>query len=195
MLLWLGSAWAGTGRPPGNLAVIETLLRGILGEAKPHLALQDSTTLQLTSPAERAAWEWLVEKTVYEVLARPHHLTVQQHVPAGTGTARLTWAPLDLSIQYSGTRARGKNLVRSVTCRLWLQYTDSHGTVVWADEMTRTNSDTLDVKSSELLEDPVYPFTRGAGRPRSGLQKFWEPFFVTAITGGIIYLFYAFRSN
>lgn len=195
MLLWLGIGWAGTDRPPGNLSVIETLLRGILDEVEPHLALQDSMTLQLTTPAESAAWDWLVEKAVLEKLVHPHHLTLQRHAPAGMSSARLTYAPLELSITYGGVQAKGKKMARSITCRLWLHYLDRAGRVVWADELVRTSSDTLDLDSAELLEDPNYPFTRGTGRSRSGLQKLWEPFFVTAITGGIIYLFYAFRSN
>jgi hypothetical protein len=181
------------GEPLTNLRLQERVLQQIVQEVEGHLALTDSSRLHYSSPPEKAAWEWLFEKALYDILGTGHDLRLRRVEPTALEMPVLFYAPLELTIRYESA-ADGRT-IRHASGRLFVKYHNTRGDLLFAREMTGSSVDTVARNKLAALEDPGYPFTVGRTNPRGGVKRFLEPVVLTLITGGIIYLFYSFRSN
>jgi hypothetical protein len=195
LLLLLWTSFSSAQEPLTNLQLIERALKTMMQEAEPHLVLADSSLLCFASPAERPAWDWLVEKAVYDHLAAKHDISLRRVDAASLEMPQLFYVPMELKIRYETAAIAKRKVVRRATCRLYLKSQDAQGRIIFAQEMTNSSVDTLAGKLLPSLEDKSYAFTIGERAKASWLKRMLEPLIVTVITGGIIYLFYSFRSN
>jgi len=193
LLLWAG--WLAAQTPPANLELLSSTLHAVADEAARPITLADSARLNYAAPKESAAWEWLFEQALYNELGSKRALRLRRVDAAALEWPLLFYAPLELSIAYAQPAAGGNRTIRRATARLYVKYQNAAGELIFSRELEQIRSDTVATRQLAALEDQKYPFTAGARTPPSRLKRLLEPLVLTAITGGIIYLFYSFRSN
>ncbi len=195
VFLLLQTGLAGAQTPPANLERMSQSLRTVAAEAAAHITLADSAVLHYAAPRESAAWEWLFEKALYEELGVQRGMRLRRVEAAAPEWPLIFYAPLALSVRYSQQGAGKGHTLRRTTGRLYVKYQNSAGELLFAGELEHTLIDTIRSDRIAALENQAYPFTAGERKPPSRLKGLLEPFVITAVTGGIIYLFYSFRSN
>lgn len=193
LLLQAGLAVAQTA--PANLELLNRTLHALAVETARHIDLPDSAGLHYAAARESAAWDWLFERALYDELSVKRGLRLHRVEAAVSEWPLLFYAPLELRIRYDHHRAGSGRSVRRATARLYVKYQDPTGELIFSSEVERTLVDTIRSDQIAALEDHAYPFTAGERTPPSRLKRILEPLLLTAITGGIIYLFYSFRSN
>jgi len=172
----------------------QKLVRDVVARAAARMALQDSSTLWLRELQNKSAWTWLIEQTLAQQFATR---LLQKEGNGISRFPRLSYAPITLRIEYE-TAAKsdiGGDLTRRAFCTILLQYENDLGALVFAEEFNAESSDLIRKKDVDRVENRAYDFTIGPSSPSSTLKKLIEPSLITLITGGIIYVFYSFRSH
>lgn len=181
--------------PPANLELLRRTLEQQLAEVEPHLALADSSLLCYASPKEQVDWDWLFERVLFEQLGERRALRLRRVDPGEMERPLLAYVPVEMDILYEAAGSSGRRIIRTVKSRLHLKYLNSSGELLFSRELAGSACDTLARDQIAALEDPAIPFTIGKRPQPSRLRRMAEPAILALITGGIIYLFYSFRSN
>lgn len=176
--------------PPTNLdlvvAAVERAADDALAQA-PELAPGSAGAVVVAPQAPHAA-NWVLDHVLSErLLARGFAVTLDS--TAG-GSARLAYRILDLGI--SGRSGLGGGTVER-RARASLAFSLSRGdTLQWQQESGAVLRDRVPRNRLELLGNAAYPFTKAELEERS-FGRFVEPFIVSTVLGGLIYLFFANR--
>ena len=195
LLLFLWAALASAQEPVTNLQLLSTTLQKLFEETEPYLAIKDSSRIQYASSGEMAAWDWMFEKILYEQLGARHAIQLRRVDPSALQMPLLFYAPIELKIYYETRTGLVRKTIRRAASRLYIKYQDAEGNVVFAREQQHCITDTVATSAISGLENQNYAFTLGERSRPSWLKRLAEPLMITVITGGIIYLFYSFRSN
>ncbi|OPZ81199.1 MAG: hypothetical protein BWY77_00750 [bacterium ADurb.Bin431] len=194
LFLLLTVAQARAQEPPTNLELFRRTMEQQLAGVEPQLALADSSLLCYGSSVPQAGWDWLFESVVFEKLGGKRALRLRRVDAAAVERPLLHYVPMDLNVRYEEARS-GRRILRTVSSRLHLKYLDERGELIFSRELIGSVSDTLARGQIAAVEDPALPFTIGKRPQPSRLKRMAEPVVMALITGGIIYLFYSFRSN
>ncbi len=181
--------------PPSNLELVRRIMEQQLAEVEPRMALADSSLLCYGSPAPQAAWDWLFERVVFERLGERRALRLRRADAAAAERPFLYYVPVDLNIRYESAGGSGRRIIRTVASRLHLNYLDGSGELLFSGELNGSVSDTLARSQIAAVEDQGLPFTIGKRPQSSLLRRMAEPVVMALVAGGIMYLFYSFRSN
>jgi len=172
----------------------QKLVQDVIARAAARMALQDSAHLWLRELQNKSAWNWLIEQTMAQQFATR---LLQKESDGNSRFPRLSYAPIALRIDYetAGKGDAGGDLTRRIFCTIMLQYENDQGAIVFAEEFNAESRDFIRKKDLNRVENRAYDFTIGPPLPSSTLKKMIEPSLITLITGGIIYVFYSFRSH
>ena len=86
-----------------------------------------------------------------------------------------------------------KSRLRRIELQYYLKLSGAENRIYHSQEYTRVFEDTVRVDDINKLENPNIPVTMGTQSNR--FFKIFEPLLVIGVTGAIVYIFYAFRSN
>ncbi len=188
-----GSRAVGDETPRPNLEIEQGLVQEIIARAVARMELPDSSILWLHELPNSSTWSWLIEQG----LARHCAARRLQKGTAEQGDfPQLSYAPLTLSVQYTADRdQQGRAITRTITCAIHLRYETLSGMLQFAEDFKAEYSDSIDRASISRIENKAYAFTTGPHLPATLFHKVIEPILITLITGGIIYVFYSFRSH
>jgi len=104
---------------------------------------------------------------------------------------------IDLKLEYPEIKSRGflkeKSVTRKAHLNLSFQLTEGNrGKIIWNKRGVKEYSDVIKKGMFKKLNNPAYPFL-SPSLPESSLSKYLEPALVTAVVGGLVYLFFANR--
>ncbi len=184
---------------PSNLE----LLRKVLSQAAEE-AIQRCPPGSLLSPVSLLAEDeneanWLVESVFTEELTK-HGLGVLSGQQLKEGEAplpqtELFYKILELRISYPKQRRHRvlgtKWVSRLAQVKISVQLASS-GRVVWLDDIKASIKDEFPRRSLSWVEDDSYPFTKTEFKERDW-NRLLEPAIVSAVVGGLVYLFYSNR--
>ncbi|MFA6108330.1 MAG: hypothetical protein WDA75_06130 [Candidatus Latescibacterota bacterium] len=178
--------------PPTNLdlvvAAVERAADDALAKA-PELAPRSAGAVVVAPQAPHAA-NWVLDHVLSErLLARGFAVTLDS-TSTTRGSARLAYRILDLGV--SGRSGLGGSTVER-RARASLAFSLSRGdSLQWQQESGAVLRDRVPRNRLELLGNAAYPFTKAELEERS-FGRFVEPFIVSTVLGGLIYLFFANR--
>jgi len=194
----VSSKAANEGSFPTNFELLRLTVEEAIEEMCDRLPLLEPKILCLGRESE-VPGNWLVEHTFIQSLRRrsfrvmaPDTLGAQPH-SACTGLERLSYRVVDLDLLYIGSRRKhlfGPQLVeREARLHLFVYLEKDDGEVLWTGEAQRTKGDWVPAKMlSQVQREPV-PFISPELKP-DGWGRFAEPALLSAVVGGLIYLFY-----
>ena len=184
---------------PSNLE----LLREALSQAAEE-AIESCPPGSLLSPVSLSAEDeneanWLVESVFTEELTErglgvlSGQQLKEEQVPLPK--TELFYKILQLQISYSSHRRHRlpgtKWVTRLAQVKIAVQLA-SAGKVVWLDDIDTFIEDEFPRKSLSWMEDDSYSFTKAELKERNW-NKLLEPAIVSAVVGGLVYLFYSSR--
>jgi hypothetical protein len=173
--------------PPTNLDLVVAAAERAADEAlaqAPGLAAAPVAVL----PLAVHPGNWILDHLLCErLLARGFAVTLDSTASSG---ARLAYRILDLGV--SGRSGLGGGSVER-RARASIAFRLSHGdSLQWQRESSAEVRDRISRNRLELLGNAAYPFTKAELEERS-FGRFVEPFIVSSVLGGLIYLFFANR--
>lgn len=181
-------------QPRTNLQVIGDLLQEVAEEACRALPGNDSAAVQIVPLSTECKWNWLVEKSLLQTLrsvSRSRPAAVVSAPALSGGRLAIRYAPEEMKISYE---RKGRFWSRRVRLSLFVQISVANGDVLEGRSLQRESTDAIRPGDVSAVENADWPFTRGEGPPRRTLARILEPALIAAITGGVIYLFYSFRT-
>lgn len=187
------------GEHPTNLWLLKSTLEEAIEEVCDRLSSHELSTFCLEPSAERNG-RWLVDQVLTEcLLARGYRVVFPDSLPnesaelcAGAGFLR--YRIVRLNVDYVTSRRKhlfGPRLVkREAQIDLFLRLSRAAGEVIWTGQIRRTGGDWIPSRDLPPAEQASPPFLS----PRletDGWGRLAEPVLLTAIVGGLIYLFYS----
>ena len=184
---------------PTNFGLLRLAVEEAIEEVCDRLPLHEPRVLCL-GPESDAPGNWLVEHVLIQSLQSrsfrvllPDTSEAQPHSTcAGRGVLRYRVVNLDLL--YPACRRKhlfGPRLVeRQVHLHLLFRLDKEDGEVLWTGEPQRTRGDWIPAKMLDYVEQESVPFIS----PRlktDAWGRFAEPALLSAVVGGLIYLFYS----
>jgi hypothetical protein len=189
---------ANQGTFPTNLELLKLAVEEAIEEVCDRLPLHEPKIICLGRESE-VPGNWLVEHAFSQSLLRrsfrvlvPDTLGAQPH-PACTGQEILYYRVVDLDLIYLSSRRKhlfGPLLVhREARLRLLMHLGKDDGEILWTGEAQRTKEDWVPAKMLEYVEGESLPFISPQLKP-DGWSRIAEPALLSAVVGGLIYLFY-----
>jgi hypothetical protein len=197
---WIDSAPAADSSSPGNsqeehptnLRLLKRILEEAIEEVCDRLSSHEFSTFCLESGPELNG-RWLVDQVLAErLLARDYRVVFRDSLSAETadlcsraGSLRYRIVRLDLDyVSSRRTHLFGPRQVeREVQLDLLFRLSRATGEVVWTGEIKRIGGDWILFRDLPQAEEPHLE-TDGWGRLA-------EPAILTAVVGGLIFLFYS----
>jgi hypothetical protein len=180
---------------PTNFGLLRLTVDEAIEEMCDRLPLHEAKILCL-NPESEAPGNWLVERAFLKSLRRKDVRVMMPDSSGATACAarsRLSYRVVDLDLIYSNSRRRypfAPRLVqREVRVHFLLKLNSVDGEILWEDETERSGGDWIPVKDLPYAEREGPPFIS----PRlkvDGWGRYVEPALLTAVVGGLIYLFY-----
>lgn len=168
------------------------LFRGVFHGEK----IPDSSRL-IIQESESSAANWLIENEIFKWAKSAGFVNcvVQGNAREDEGVSGflLQYKNLKSLVEYSEASVSGK-ISRCVHAELYLKLLSPSRQILFSGIQKKTLCDEIRPKDVQRVENEKYPFTMGK-RNRSFLAKILEPTIVSLVTGGIIYLFYSYRSQ
>ena len=180
-----------------NLQRIEQAIAQIIQTALEQLQIDESAVLVIRAPKQRSGYDWLVERQIVRNAEKVGFKDVYQNSAAdGLKKYFIEYHPIDVKVRYSSEKSKDKkSLTRIVSAELFLQVTDADNKVLSSSVGQKTLRDRITKKVIQDIENPRYPFTIGITDQGHSYRRYVEPFLITAVTAGVIYSFYSFRSK
>lgn len=158
--------------------------------------IPDSSILVIQE-SESSAANWLIENEIFKWAKGAGFANCVMQGSAGDDEGvsgfLLQYKNLRSLVEYSDDPGSGK-IGRTVNAELYLKLLSPSRRVLFSGIQKKTLCDEIRKKDVQRVENEKYPFTMGI-RNRAFLSKILEPTIVSIVTGGIIYLFYSYRSQ
>jgi len=189
------------GREQGqsNLQVIEQLTADLVQTALKALDNTEGQALILRSSVPAKGGVWLIEKQIV-AWARENGITavfqadslVNPHVQG----LRIEYLPIEMKVSYQGgdTLAEGRT-ARSASVAFYMKATTADHRIVFAEQFAKSKTDTIRTSEMQQLDNSLFAFAHAEKNRRSFFSTIVEPLIITIATGGVIYIFYTFRSK
>jgi len=182
-----------------NLGLLRLTVEEAIEGACDRLPLLKPKTLCLRSESD-APGNWMVEHALVQSL-QPRNFRV--FIPDTSGEQSkagcrdrtvLRYRVVDLDLHYTTTRRKhlfGPQLVaRQVHLHILLRLDGQDGEVLWTEEVEGTKEDWILAKMQDVVEREPLPFTPPQLKT-DGWNRLAEPALLSAVVGGLIYLFYS----
>ena len=182
----------------------ETFLRDAIKEfLKESLADFPAVTSQNIFIEKEAQYPagWLLEEELSSFLISSRYSVSLignfDSVSVHPDSRNLFYRIIDLKLEYPEIKSRGflkETLVtRKAYLNLSFQLTEGNGgKIIWSKREVKEYSDVIKKGMFKILNNPAYPFL-SPSLPESSLSKYLEAALVTAVVGGLVYLFFANR--
>jgi hypothetical protein len=192
------SKTADPGTFPTNLELLRLAVEEAIEKVCDRLPSHEPKIICLRRESQ-VPGNWLVEHAFSQSLLRrnfrvlaPDTLGVQPR-PACAGREILHYRVVDLDLLYPTSRRKhlfGPLLVhREARLHVFLHLDRDNGEILWTGEAQHTKGDWLPAKMLEYVEGESVPFISPQLKP-DGWGRFAEPALLSAVVGGLIYLFY-----
>ena len=182
-----------------NLRLLKSTLEEAIEEVCDRLSSYEFDTFCLEPPSDLDG-RWLVDQVLTECLLDrgyrvifPDSLSTEAAALCSQAGS-LRYRIVHLNLNYASCRRKhlfGPRLVkREVLLDVMFRLSRATGEVVWADEIKRTGGDWIPSRVLPQAEQASPPFLS----PRletDGWGRLAEPVLLTAVVGGLIYLFYS----
>ncbi len=179
--------------PKSNMHILQSIYVASFDSILSNVPLPDSI-LVLRLVNVDSSIKWLINSQLANYLQKQKkkHVFVNAKDSLQKRMAAVDCRPLQQSIIYNSLNSKLAKRVITVEIILSLYAADGELLVLKTDR--HTSIDTLRKKDISFVENSAFPLTIG-----KTTKKFWsratEPFFVSVVTGFIIYLFYSYRSK
>ena len=185
--------------PETNLKLVKDVFYQIIDESLAGFNPVDSSAL-IYKPTKSLEYNWLIEHQIIEIAQQKGFITFYQYrKPLSDNTASvydLTYEPVLLHVEYRPNKSlTSSNVERLITCELGIKCVDENSQVVASGIIEKSFSDIISSKDIKLVENSNYFFTIGEKNSKGMFGSLFEPIIISAITGGIIYSFYSYRSK
>ncbi len=189
----------GRERSESNLQVIEQLAAELVHTALKDLHNTDSTALILSSPALAKDGSWLIEKQVM-LWARDNGFAkiFQADSVANPRVQglKIEYLPIESKVRYrAGDSLSADTITRSATVKFYMKAMTPDHRIVFAEEFSKNKIDTIRTSEVEQVENALFPFACTDKKKRGFFSAIVEPLIITIASGGVIYVFYSFRSK
>ncbi|MBN2357253.1 hypothetical protein JXO59_14145 [candidate division KSB1 bacterium] len=177
--------------------MISTALRRMIEPVIEDLPGWDSTAVGIVAATNTGDWGWLVEQEMISFLRQKGAMVYLHPAPpdSATGFRQIYYAPVHVSIEYKASGSVKGRMERLVQVALLLRILDDDDRVLFSQTVSHDVQDSIRRKDIHRIENPAYSFTKGEIKSAGLLNRLLEPLLVTIVTGGIIYLFYSFRTQ
>jgi hypothetical protein len=185
--------------PPTNEEFLRETLRSLFAETFTDFPQSTSNPLRLKAEEDRPE-NWLVENELTAYLLSLSHEVGLSDVDSGSDfpeSQSLFYRIIDLKLDYPETYRKGflkEKLVtrRAVANLSFREENPATGQVIWLKRGRFEKTDVVRKSALKSLNNQSYPFLSPSlsGDP---LNKYLEPAVLTAVVGGVIYLFFANR--
>lgn len=182
-----------------NLQIMEQLISGIIQTAFQNLPAADSSAFIIFSPMNAQRTNWLVEKEIIQWTRSRGIGKVYQADSSMTPSVQgyqVMFQPVEFKVSYNddGSLPSGTT-ERNITGSVFIKTLAPDNRILLAQNFSQSYKDAVRAEHVSRFEDNRYPFTIAKKKARGFFNAFMEPFLVTAASGGIIYIFYSFRSK
>ena len=189
-----------------NETFLRDAIREYLKQSFSDFPSSTSQTIFLANESEHPAG-WLLEQELSSFLISSHFsvalatstIETRNSDPRSVASEdrNLFYRIIDLKLEYPEIKSKGflkeKLVTRKACLNLSFQLTERKGgKIIWAKRETKEYSDVIRKGTVKKLHNPAYPFL-SPSVPESSLSKYLEPALVTAVVGGLVYLFFANR--
>ncbi len=185
--------------PPTSEEFLRGALRSLLEETFADFP-KTTSGLVILKAEEARSENWLLED---ELVAYLISLNYQVSLNANDSNTNLSeskflfYRIIDLKLDYPKVRRKGflKEKLVTRTAGLNLSFREEKeatGEVLWSKRVKQEKTDVVRKSMIKSLNNPAYPFLCPSLSGDS-LSKYVEPALVTAVVGGLVYLFFANR--
>jgi len=87
------------------------------------------------------------------------------------------------------------SIARTATVAFYLKAIAPDHRILVAKRFCKSRGDKIGAGEIEKVESAAFPFTRSQRKARSFFSAIVEPIIITIASGGVIYIFYSFRSK
>jgi hypothetical protein len=185
--------------PPTNEEFLRQTLRSLFAETFTDFPESTVDMLRLKAEEDRPE-NWLVENELIDYLISLNHqvgLSITDSASDLPESKSLFYRIIDLKLDYPETHRKGFLKEKLVTRRAVanLSFREENpvtGRVIWLKRGKLEKTDVVRKSAIKSLNNQSYPFLCPAlsGDP---MNKYLEPALLTAVVGGVIYLFFANR--
>jgi len=180
---------------PSNFGLLKQTVEEAIEDVCGRLPLHQLDTLCLGCEWE-APGNWLVERALVEHLRSRGHQVIVLDNPLGACARETTlrYRLVDLDLIYPSSHRKhifGPRMVeRKVHLHVLLSLSSANGAVLWTGEVQRSPGDWISDKDLPQAERETVSFVSPRLKADSW-GRFAEPALLTAVAGGLIYLFYS----
>jgi hypothetical protein len=185
--------------PPSNEEFLRNSIGSLLERAFADFPGDKSGLLFLKAEEEHPAG-WLLEDELISFLVSSDHQVALQSAAAGSNLQEsnfLFYRIIDMSLTYPQIKRKGflgtRILIRTAELNLSFRLEDmTTGKVLWSQKGKDEKSDQIKRSQVASVNNKTYPFL-SPSLPDDPQSKLLEPALLVAVTGGLIYLFFANR--
>ncbi|MDZ7262519.1 MAG: hypothetical protein ONB05_10495 [candidate division KSB1 bacterium] len=190
---------------PSNFSVLKEIAQITIQRILKEAALEPNQSIVIKKSTTEEAQGWFIETQFIEVLRGGGFVSIslianQEEARIDSSRWVLEYKIIELGIKYLNPqrwRIFGKaNLQRQSVINLSVRiYNERTGEVRWAGDLREEKTDEVPGRLINELENPAFPFTCSRIPAETGWGRILEPVLILGVTGGVIYLFYSFKSK
>lgn len=187
------------GEHPTNFKLLKITLEEAIEEVCDRLSSHEFSTFCLESPSDLSG-RWLVDQILAErLIARGYRVVFGDSLSNETAelcsrAGFLRYRIVLLNLNYISSRREHlfgpRQVEREAQLDLFFRLSRATGEVLWAGEIKRSAGDWISRKDLPQMEQASPPFL-APRLPTDGWGRLAEPAILTAVVGGLIYLFYS----
>jgi hypothetical protein len=185
--------------PPTNEEFLRETLRSLFTETFSDFPKSTSDLVVLKAEEDRPE-NWLVEDELAAYLLSLNYQVGLSTIDSDSGLPESKWLfyrIIDLKLDYPEAYRKGflkeKLVTRRAVINLSLREEEpTTGKVIWLKRGRLEKTDVVRKSVIKSLNNQSYPFL-SPSLPGDPLNKYLEPALLTAVVGGVIYLFFANR--
>ena len=197
MFLCFSVVWAGDSKT--NEDFLRETIAQSLNQSFSEVVPQMGDTLYLKEEG-KSTNSWFLREELFSYLMQQNKeifwFDSNQTLPLGSNAKVLNYRLIQLKIDYPKVGRNGflgkKIITRQGQVKAFLYFIDREGKILWQEKINQKKIDKIDFNNLKEIENRNYPFLY-SDLPSSATKKYVEPALVTAVVGGLIYLFFANR--
>ena len=188
------SGWALSAQPRTNLEMMQHACHTLFMTHLTEVAGEISGKNVLLKTDQKSEFSWVLDEALVKWLEEAQCKSIFiSLIPDSVENAVTTiLKPIDFSVSY---RKFDQGFERKINVISHISILDTTQRLLLDQQLNSVSFDTLVVLDLKSIENLTFDFTRSREILVSKWQKIWEPALLFFTTVGIIYLFYAFRSQ